>query len=200
VQQYLKAEIDHVLSRLNPGDMVLELGCGYGRALEFIAPAVNSVVGIDSSESSLFLAQTVVDRLKNCYVLCMDAVHLAFGPREFDSVVCIQNGISAFQVDQRALIREALRVTRPGGKVLFSTYSDKFWEDRLAWFRLQAEEGLIGPIDEERTGNGTIVCTDGFVSATVDEAAFRRFAEVLEVEAQITEVDESSLFCELAPR
>ena len=52
----------------------------------------------------------------------MDAAALGFRDRVFDVVVCIQNGISAFKVDRRALIAEAIRVTRPGGSVLFSSY------------------------------------------------------------------------------
>jgi cyclopropane fatty-acyl-phospholipid synthase-like methyltransferase len=31
VQQYLEAEIEHVIGHLKPTDTVLELGCGYGR-------------------------------------------------------------------------------------------------------------------------------------------------------------------------
>ena len=42
----------------------------------------------------------------------------------------------------RATLREALRVLRPGGLLQLSTYSDRFWPDRLAWFAAQAAEGL----------------------------------------------------------
>ena len=65
----------------------------------------------------------------------MDAINLGFQDSIFDMVVCIQNGISAFHVDLRALIQETIRITKPGGKILFSTYSDKFWEQRLKWFQ-----------------------------------------------------------------
>ncbi|MCK4329245.1 hypothetical protein KAX02_05330 [candidate division WOR-3 bacterium] len=33
VQQYLKEEVNYILQKIHPGDMVLELGCGYGRIL-----------------------------------------------------------------------------------------------------------------------------------------------------------------------
>ena len=58
----------------------------------------------------------------------------------------------------------ALKV--PGGRALFSSYSPKFWEHRLSWFREQADKGLLGAIDEEKTRDGLIVCRDGFVART----------------------------------
>lgn len=126
VQQYLKAEIAYVLEKIHSGDTVLELGCGYGRVLPSLAQRVGTVIGIDTSLASLVLARKMIASISNCRLLNMNAVQLVFNDRVFDCVVCIQNGISAFHVDQKDLVRESVRVTRPGGKVLFSSYSDKF--------------------------------------------------------------------------
>jgi 2-polyprenyl-6-hydroxyphenyl methylase/3-demethylubiquinone-9 3-methyltransferase len=125
----------------------------------------------------------------------MDAARPAFHDQTFDAVICIQNGISAFHRDQRQLIREAVRITRRGGTVLFSTYSEKFWPYRLEWFRLQAEAGLVGEIDEDRTSDGVIVCKDGFTASTVGRERFLELASGLPVRTEIVEVDQSSLFC-----
>ena len=127
----------------------------------------------------------------------MDASQLAFRDRSFDVVVCIQNGISAFQVGRRELIREAMSVTKSGGRALFSSYSEKFWNDRLEWFKAQAEDGLIGEIDFERTGDGVIVCKDGFTASTVSPEEFLVLTENLDADVSIVEVDESSIFCEI---
>ncbi len=197
VRQYLDGEIAYVADRIRPSDTVLELGCGYGRVLERLAPLAGTLVGIDTSRSSLKLACTLLDRFTNCRLVRMDAVALGFRDRVFDVVVCIQNGISAFKVDQRTLIAECLRVTRKGGRVLVSTYSGKFWRHRLEWFRLQAEQGLLGEIDWERTRDGVIVCKDGFRATTVGADEFTALVSDLEVTHRIEEVDESSLFCEL---
>ncbi len=97
----------------------------------------------------------------------MDAAHLGFRDRTFDVTVCIQNGISAFGVDQHRLFAEAVRVTRLGGTTLFSSYSDGFWADRLQWFEIQSAHGLVGTIDYQAMGNGVIVCKDGFRATTV---------------------------------
>jgi 2-polyprenyl-6-hydroxyphenyl methylase/3-demethylubiquinone-9 3-methyltransferase len=129
----------------------------------------------------------------------MDAVRLGFRDGAFDRVVCVQNGVSAFHVDARDLVREGVRVTRPGGLALFSSYSESFWEDRLEWFVLQAEAGLVGEIDWDRTGDGRIVCRDGFTATTFTARQFAALAAEIGVDARIVEVDSSSVFCEIAP-
>ncbi|KPL11433.1 hypothetical protein AMJ71_00980 [candidate division TA06 bacterium SM1_40] len=199
VRQYLKAEVDHVLCRIDLQDLVLELGCGYGRILPRLAQKAHRVIGIDTSSPSLVLARQLLTGIPNISLLAMNAAMLAFPDMGFDKVVCIQNGISAFHVDQRALIRESIRVTKPGGKVLLSSYSDKFWEDRLEWFELQSKAGLLGEIDPEMTGDGVIVCKDGFVATTVRPDDFLALAAGSDVTTEIVEVDESSIFCEITP-
>ena len=200
VRQYLKSEIDFVVDNISPGDNLLELGCGYGRVLSVLAEKAGLTCGIDNSVTSLRAAREYLNGINNCHLICMDALRLAFGGDSFDAVICIQNGISAFQVDQGVLVSEALRVTRPGGKILFSTYSDRFWNDRLEWFRLQSEAGLVGEIDWEKTCNGEIVCRDGFTATTVSASGFMALTSGLEVDAEIKEIDNSSLFCVLTVR
>jgi len=197
VKQYLEAEIDFVLNKIKPTDRVLELGCGYGRVLLLLAEKSGLAVGIDTALDSLRLHGDLCQNVPRCSVLAIDAGRLGFKDGQFDKVVCVQNGISAFKLEQKVLIAEALRVTRPGGSVILSSYTERFWEDRLAWFRLQAENGLIGEIDEENTGEGLIVCKDGFKSTTVTAHDFRALASSFGLVPLVTEVNGSSLFCEL---
>lgn len=197
VNQYLREEINFVLSQTTPTSLVLELGCGYGRVLEKLCDKSHEVVGIDNSFSSLGLAAEKLINYPNVRLIAMDAVNLGFMDDIFDLTVCIQNGISAFHVDQSKLIREAIRVTKPHGMVLFSSYSEKFWSERLYWFELQAQAGLIGEIDNDVTGDGTIVCRDGFKATTVRPQQFKALMASLNLKAEIIEVDDSSVFCRI---
>lgn len=196
VKQYLRAEIQHVLSRTKAGDSVLELGCGYGRVTREIAGVAGRAVGIDTARESLELGRSLAGGVA-CEYIEMDAVDLKFDDDEFDLVVCVQNGICAFGVDPEALLKEAIRVTRQGGGALFSTYSGRFWAHRLRWFELQAEQGLVGEIDYEATGDGVIVCGDGFRAGAMTEGDFRDLCGRIGLECAISEVDGSSLFCEV---
>ena len=196
VKQYLQSEIRFVMERLKPDDRVLELGCGYGRVLDKLAEKVQPVIGIDTSLDSLYMARKS-NLASSFWLAAMNAANLAFCDQCFDVIVCIQNGISAFNIDPEDLIREALRVTRPGGRIFLSSYSKRFWPDRLNWFRIQAKHGLLGEIDEEATGNGVILCKDGFKATTLGPEEFRTLASSVGVSVMITEVDESAIFCEI---
>ncbi|MBI4717149.1 MAG: class I SAM-dependent methyltransferase [Planctomycetes bacterium] len=198
VQAYLRAEIDHAAERLRPADAVLELGCGYGRILKELAPRRVTLAGVDTSEDSLRVGRIWLRGVSNVHLACMDAAALGFSGGVFDVVLCLQNGLSAFGVDRRALVREAVRVTRPGGRVLLSSYARAFWPHRLEWFRMQAAEGLIGAIDESATGDGVIVCRDGFRARTISAEEFETLAAAVGRSATLNEVDASSVFCELA--
>lgn len=134
VKSYLAAEIEHVCQRAHSSERVLELGCGYGRVLRELMHTGASVVGIDTSLQSLSMAQAYLDGEDHASLILMDAVRLGFPSGVFDVVCCIQNGISAFHVDQRELLSEAVRVSKPGGRVLFSSYAVEFWKDRYLCF------------------------------------------------------------------
>ena len=188
-----------MLAKLNRGETVLELGCGYGRVLGPLARVAGLACGVDTSFESLAYGRSALTRYPRCHLALMDASRLGFGDGVFDLTVCVQNGVSAFHVDLLELVREGVRVTKPGGLALFSSYSDAFWNDRLAWFEAQAREGLVGPIDRERTRDGVIVCADGFTATTVSARQFAGIARDLGLEARIVEVDSSSIFCEIVP-
>ena len=200
VQRYLESEILHALSRFRPQDRVLELGCGYGRVALRLGGEGREIVGIDVAEESLVLARELAGDRTDCEFLRMDALAMDFEDAAFDAVFCVQNGICAFGVSQVELIEEALRVTRPDGRVILSTYSDAFWPHRLEWFEAQASAGLVGSIDREATRRGLIVCEDGFRSGTLSARQLADLCSSAGVSGEITEVDGSSLFCEIHKR
>jgi 2-polyprenyl-6-hydroxyphenyl methylase/3-demethylubiquinone-9 3-methyltransferase len=82
----------------------------------------------------------------------------------------------------------------PGGRAFFSSYSPRFWEHRLAWFAEQAEKGLLGPLDWEKTRDGVIVCQDGFRATTFGAEDLERLAQGVGCPYHIEEVDDSSVF------
>jgi 2-polyprenyl-6-hydroxyphenyl methylase/3-demethylubiquinone-9 3-methyltransferase len=197
-KQYLEAVISFVLGKVSREHIVLEMGCGYGRVINRLKHRVKAVAGIDTSHESLLMAGVCLGTAASVWLARMNAVCLAFRDRVFDVTLCIQNGISAFAVDKTKLFQEAIRITKPGGTVLFSSYSAQFWPHRLEWFEAQSAQGLIGPIDYEQTKNGLIVCKDGFRSTTLSPEDFEALAAQVGQVPTIVEVDGSSVFCDIA--
>jgi len=195
IQQYLEEEIKFVLNFIKPSDTVLELGCGYGRVLKYLAEKARKVVGIDISQVNLDYAKEYLSAYKNIETHYMTARKLRFPPQSFDLVLGIQNPISSFKIDPQILIHESLRVTKDKGKVLLSSYSEKIWNERLDWFVEQSKKGLIGEIDLEKTKNGVIFCKDGFTATTFTKEDFSFLISELNLVAEIVEVDSSSIFC-----
>lgn len=197
VAEYLEAEIQFLLGQLRRSDSVLELGCGYGRVCARLADSAKRVVGIDNANESIELARRLHGPRSRCEFEVMDAAALTFDESEFHKVVCVQNGICAFGIDRGELLQQALRVAKPGGRVVFSTYSERFWTHRLKWFEAQSAAGLVGEIDYSQTGNGTIVCKDGFRAGLVLPAEFQSLCSNFCLASEIIEVNESCVFCEI---
>jgi len=199
VQQYLRAEIDHIRSLMSPGDWVLELGCGYGRVLFELDDVAGGLTGIDPAVGSLEYGQQLANGSGRVRFAAMDAAELGFAEHSFDLVLCVQNGICAFGTDQARVLGEAVRVCRSQGRVLLSSYADEFWPHRLEWFELQSAHGLLGEIDHEATGDGVIACKDGFRSGRMRSEDFEMLARRLGLGGTIEVVDGSITFCEVRP-
>ncbi len=195
IQQYLEAELAFMLSFISSSDVVLELGCGYGRVMARIAPLCNIANGIDNSKNNLALAKSYLRDYENVTLQLMDVQKLAFSDNMFDIVIAIQNGISAFKVPPEDLILEALRVTKKGGVVILSSYAEKFWEERLQWFVDQSNAGLLGEIDWFKTRDGIIKCKDSFSATSFYQEDFINLLKSMSLNGKIHEIDGSSVFC-----
>lgn len=192
VRQYLEAEIDFVRQHLTGKERVLELGAGYGRIVRALAPRCAHIVGMDISPDSVRLGEAYLKDFPNAEMVVMDVHRMCFDA-PFDVVLCLQNGLSAMRADGNT-VEKILRVLAPGGTAFFSTYSAGFWDHRLAWFREQADKGLLGELDMERTRDGVIVCRDGFRATTQTPEDFAAIGRQSGCPYEITLVDESSLF------
>ena len=93
--------------------VVIEIGCGTGHWLAFIAPLARAVVGVDRSWAMLERARMTAS---GAMLARATAEHLAFATGGFDRAFCI-NALHHFN-DQRAFMKECRRILRPGGAFL----------------------------------------------------------------------------------
>jgi 2-polyprenyl-3-methyl-5-hydroxy-6-metoxy-1,4-benzoquinol methylase len=102
-------KVDRLLS-LQPGERVLEIGCGRGLLTNRIAERGVDIVGIDANPQAPDLAEG--DR-----VLHMRAEDLGFDDAEFDAIVSV-HAIEHIPPLEEAF-EEMVRVLKPGGRALF---------------------------------------------------------------------------------
>jgi len=108
------------LGRLEPGERVLDLGCGAGTdslvAAQMVAPE-GRVVGIDMTREMLDKAQRAASEMGagNVEFVESEAEQLPFGDASFD--VVISNGVIDLIPDKDAVFSELYRVLAPGGRM-----------------------------------------------------------------------------------
>jgi demethylmenaquinone methyltransferase/2-methoxy-6-polyprenyl-1,4-benzoquinol methylase len=102
--------------RLDPGDRVVDLGCGTGDLCRVLGRAGLRAVGVDMAAGMLARAHTAAPLVR------ADALQLPLGDASIDGAV---SGFALRNVvDIGACFREAARVIRPGGRAVFLEVSE----------------------------------------------------------------------------
>ena len=108
------------LGRLEPGERVLDLGCGAGTDSLVAAQMVGSdgsVTGIDMTPEMLAKARLSAETMgaANVEFVQGEAEALPFPDASFD--VIVSNGVIDLIPDKAAVFSELFRVLRPGGRI-----------------------------------------------------------------------------------
>jgi SAM-dependent methyltransferase len=109
------------------GRRVLELGCGAGQCGRWLSAQGAQAVGVDLSYRQLQHSRRIdLDSGVALPVAQADAHALPFTDAAFD-VVCSAFGALPFVADAGAVLAEARRVLRPGGRLVFSVSHPIRW-------------------------------------------------------------------------
>jgi len=100
------------------GDLV-DIGCGQGGVLKLLASRARRAVGVDvDSDARRFArAELLLAGLPNCTLRQGDMYALPFADNDFDTAIL--DDVLASAAQPAAAIAEAVRILRPGGRLLF---------------------------------------------------------------------------------
>jgi ubiquinone/menaquinone biosynthesis C-methylase UbiE len=113
------------------GGCLLDIGTGTGRVLELLAPRVRQALGIDASKSMLALARARLagPDYAHCAVRLADMYRLPLASSSYDTVVLQM--VLHHAEEPAVVIAEAVRVLRPGGRLLLIDLAEHGRQDLI---------------------------------------------------------------------
>ena len=130
--------VDFDKLQLQPGDLLLDLGCGEGRhALSAYALADVHAIALDLGFEDLQTAQTryresfaELDTADKTFApLNANGYALPFADHTFDKIICSE--VLEHIPDFLQVLREIKRVLKPGG--IFCATVPRYWPEKICW-------------------------------------------------------------------
>jgi tocopherol O-methyltransferase len=155
--------------RLEPGQRICDIGCGYGATAHYFAEQFAlDVTGVTVSAVQARRARARVAERGGLVIQVQDWMTNSFAAESFDCVYSVES--SEHMPDKQRFFDEAYRTLKPGGKLGICAWLSR--DDPRPW----EVRHLLEPI-----------CREGRLPSMGDEADYRRFGEqagfrVVEVE------------------
>lgn len=108
------------LARIHSNNLdIIEIACGSGFGLGYLAKHAASVVGGDIDYELISIAKESNKNFKNVSIHQLDALSLPFDDDSFDVLIIFE---AIYYLDDiNKFIKESLRVLKPNGKIIIST-------------------------------------------------------------------------------
>ena len=117
---FQKYRIKKVLQIYEPGpeERVLDMGCGWGTFCWALGPRVSEIVGVDFSQKSIELCEARLARtpIDGVSFLRADARNTGLEAESFDLVIGADLVEHLYPEDSEAMVAEAFRVLKKGGR------------------------------------------------------------------------------------
>ena len=126
VSQHAEKLLQH--TKVRPGQRLLDLGTGNGAVPIYLAKQYGlDVTGVDIDQAQIDIAKANSLGMDGVQFLALDGTQLPFNDGEFE--VAITNKVTHHIPNWQAVVKEMVRVVKPGGYLI---YSDLVYPQALA--------------------------------------------------------------------
>jgi SAM-dependent methyltransferase len=136
-----------LLPLLDPGNRILDLGCGCGIPLAESLSDAYSVTGVDISPVQIARARKLVP---DASFICADMTMLDFQDDRFDAVTCLYAIIHVPLEEQQELIGNVASWLRPGGTFLCTVGHREWTGTEEDWLGVEGGTMYWSHADESR--------------------------------------------------
>jgi len=189
IKDWLKKENNYLKKNIKKNAIVLDVGCGFGRNIRVITAIAKKIVAIDNNKP---LCEKIIKKLsefRNVDFFCKNAKKIHFGDNTFDYVICMGNTFGDFGKDKLKILKEMKRVTKKGGKILVSVYSEKALDIRLK------EYNRIG-IKIKKISKGIIYTDNHLILEQFDKEKIESIFNSAKLNVKIIKLNPISYICE----
>ena len=138
-----RADSERLAPLISPGDTVLDLGCGIGRVVRYVAPLCSAIWAVDASETMLAYARRRLAETPNVrFALCTGTSIPDVADGSVDVVYSLITLQHLEREDAFTLLRELRRVLRPDG-VAYITFPNILSDEYLECFVTYVDRGEV---------------------------------------------------------
>jgi ubiquinone/menaquinone biosynthesis C-methylase UbiE len=128
---------------IGPADTVLDLGCGIGRVVRYVAPMCGTIWAVDASETMLGYARSRLAGVPNVrFARCAGTTIPDVSDDAIDVVYSLITLQHLEREDAFALLRDLRRVLRPGGRA-YITFPNILSDPYLDCFLAYVDHGEV---------------------------------------------------------
>ncbi len=123
VQRFWHHEKERMVRKFSspqPGQRVLDVGCGSGVVADLLASMGAEVTGIDANAKAIEFARATFRRA-NLDFRCAYVEELAYAPASIDGIYCLEVIEHLYHQQVHALLATFARLLRPGGVLTLTT-------------------------------------------------------------------------------
>lgn len=117
--------IQEYIDNINPGEKVLDIGCGYGRLTRQLPDLGVTAVGIDINQNELAVANSQQIPGNEVKYIHMSASAMTFPDNHFDHGILLGVLGGVHRVLRQQIVHEGVRVLKPGGYLYTGEFTRK---------------------------------------------------------------------------